>query len=643
VKFSATSQTTVNIFATLCCRGFRTSMSSSIQELSACRISSKSPSGCCIAVHRRLGSILCYTQLSDEVNRFEIFRRDGLEIENSWIIVGDCELTTRKVKSTVVAGLSVESLCSFSVIISKNNETSVLFLDALNCSLVSTCDLSSTVPPLAADIDQSRKELLIGFACGMLVSYALRQQDKQKTNLSESGSTEKEKKKNIQTIRRKQVKIQNILGLELAEQFTICQIAHSEMTGAVFVLSVEGSLCCLETSSLALLWVMKGSHFLYLPVFLWVDRFGSDFILLCSNTTNDKERDKVINQNQNLCHTDTKALTDILEYWKPPKNQEDVRKGLFQRVQLPTNGTITAVSVETIHPDIGTVIITVSDNKMQLFLKNGSNDSLTIESTIILSDAEQKTESVINAEYTKKEKSAPSKTFRGVSTLIESSFSLPDCPVVFLSARNDEVKCVALHIPSEMDLLNKRKSLFVLAAKSEITSLPEPSNKYNGHEGFILKSRLANYDHISEHFHGKFGFDSGTKIPFFESNRNNVLLTSLSCSSDYQSLNGINAPSIYGNSFTDDSENHKGVGIREENSRTFEESSLASSLTPYDISSPNPPESAPQISSQSHTKLTKKSPPRAQVNIVPGILGLSLVRTFGTDIDDTLNTDRSHE
>jgi hypothetical protein len=611
-------------------------MSSSLQELSACRISSKSPS-CCIAVHRRLGSILCHAQLSDEVNRFEILRRDGMEIENCWTVVGDCESTSRKLKSTVVAGLSVESLRAFSVIVSKNNETSVLFLDAINCSVASICDLSSTVPPLAADIDQSRKELLMGFTCGMLVSYALRQQDKQNTNLSESGNPDKERKKSIQTILRKQVKIQHTLGLELAEQFTICQIAHSEIAGAVFVLSAEGSLCCLETSSLTLLWVLKRTQFLYLPSFIWVDRFGSDFILLCCSTDKEKEKEKASNQN----HSDAGGETDILEYWKPPKNQEDMRKGLFQRVPLPTHGTVTAVSVETIHPDFGTVIITVSGNRMQLFLKNGSNNSLTIESTIILSDAEQKAEYVNTAEYTQKEKIAPSKKFRGASTFIESAFSLSDCPVIFLSARNDEIKSVALHLPSEMDLLNRRKSLFVLGAKSEIRSLPRPSLKSNEYEDFMVKSRIANYDHITEQFHGKFGYVSG--VPFLETNRKNVLLSSLSCSSDYHSLNGTNAPSIYGSSFTDDSETYSGLGVREENSSTFEESSLASSLTPYNICTPNPPELAPQSSSKSWNKSITKSPTRAQVKTVPAILGFSQVRTFGTDIDDTLNTDRSHE
>ena len=626
-------------------------MSSSLQELSACRISLNSSSGCCRAVHRRLGSILCYTQLSDEINRFEIFRRDGMECENSWIVSGDCELTSRKVKSTVMAGLSVESLCAFLVILTKNNETTVLFLDALNCSVVSTSDLSSTVPPLAADIDQCRKELLVGFTCGMLVSYALRQQDKQKTNLSESGTTEKEKKKSTHAILRKQVKIQHILGLEVTEQFTICQIAHSEVTGAVFVLSVEGSLCCLETSSLMLLWVMKRTHFQYSPSYLWVDRFGSDFIMLCSNPDKDrdKDEDKVRNQNQNQNqnHSDAEEASDILEYWKPPKNQEDVRKGLFQRVQVPTQGTVTAVSVETIHPDFSTVIITVSDNKMQLLLKNGNNDSLTVESTIILSDAEQKIETVNSAEYTKIKANTPSKYFRGVSTFIGSSFSLPDCPVIFLSALNDEVKSVALHLPSEMDSLNKRKSLFVLAAKSEVTLLPKPSRKNNELEDFMVKSRLASCDNNSEHFHGKFGLDSGTKIPFYEANRENIPYNSLSCCSDYHSLNGINAPSIYGNSFTDDSENYKDVGVREENSRTFDESSLASSLTPYNISSPNLTVSAPQTNSQIRKKLitkTKSPPrPRAEEKKIPSILGLSLIRTFGTDIDDTLNTERSHE
>lgn len=614
-------------------------MSSSLQELSSCRILLKSSSGRCIAVHRRLGSILCYTQISDEFNRFEICRCDDLQVESSRKVEGDCVLTSGKAKSTVVAGLSIESLCAFSVIISTNNETLVFYLDALNCSAISQSDLSSTTPPLAADIDQCRKELLIGYTCGTLVSYAIRQQDKPKTNLSESGIIEKERKKSVQTILRKQVKIQHVLGLELAEQFTICQIAHSEITGAVFVLSAEGSLGCLETSSLNLLWVIKRTHFQYLPSYLWVDRFGSDFILLCCTPNNDK--DKAKNQKQNQGHSDSDGTPNILEYWKSPKNQEDVRKGLFQRVQLPTHETVTAVSVETIHPNFSTVIITVSDNRVQLFLMNGR--SVSLESTIILSDAERKRETGNSAESTKKEKNRQLKNLRFVSTFIESIFSLPDCPAIFLFAQNDSVKSVALHLPSEMDLLNRRKSLFVLAAKSEITSLPKPTKQNIEYEDFLVKSMPVSYDHISNHIHGKFVTDSGSKIPSVGSNRNNVLLKSLSCSSDYHSLNGFDAPSIYGNSFTDDSENYRSIGVSQENSRIFEEYSLASSLTPYNISSPKLPEFAPQTCNQSRNKLITNSSTRAEERRIPAVLGISLVRTFGTDIDDTLYTARSQE
>ena len=149
-----------------------------------------------------------------------MFCREGIDVEGSWRNQGSWEIPQNKSRSIVVSSVAIETMGAFSVILLRDNETSVLFLDSLNCSFISLVDLSSVVQPLCAGIDQNRKELLIGFTCGVLLSFAVRLHFDPIVSDSSLTGMMKKNQKTVQIVCRKQIKIRQSLGLDLLEPFT---------------------------------------------------------------------------------------------------------------------------------------------------------------------------------------------------------------------------------------------------------------------------------------------------------------------------------------------------------------------------------------------------------------------------------------
>ena len=518
-------------------------MSINLQQQTPVRVELKTGSGESIAIHRALGSILFYSPTEGDGGTFEIFRREGIEIEGNWVKTGSWDLPPNQDKCVIISAAGVETMGAFLVVLLINKEASVLFLDALNCMFISISELSSTVLPVCADIDQNRKELLLGFTRGVLVSFAIRQQNNPNiaSNIKKIKINENCSHKIIQTLSRKQVKINQVLGSRFQnEVFSISQIAHSDITGGVFILSEEGSICCLETSSLVCLFLINSNLFKYIPVFLWVDKYGSDFIVLCSKNGNSKKQTEIKKDEDDV---------QLLEYWKIPINYDDAKKGLFNRLQLPVHGQLTALVIETIHPDLSTMIITVTNkNQIQLFLNNEKDGTITVDSSMFLSKNDMLTETEKSYQNPNQNKSInhyqsndftnysnnnyddsnyndynnkTSGHFRGVSTFIESTFSLPDCPVIFLSCKNKNITTVALHVPTLSDILNRRKCLFIAASKVEISVLPKKIKINDEIEDFLEKFHEQNS--LSNLFSPSALIGTGTRSGILLKNSNSKL------------------------------------------------------------------------------------------------------------------------
>lgn len=153
-------------------------MTTILQQLVCNNTNTQPPKGQSIAIHRRLGTVLYYSNHNHTTN-FEIFRRDGLDIECLWVKKGSWTLpikennennnemnNERKNESNenndrkvcrLISTIAIESMNAFLIVLLINNDTSVLFLDALNCSFISVSELSSQLLPVCADFDQVRK------------------------------------------------------------------------------------------------------------------------------------------------------------------------------------------------------------------------------------------------------------------------------------------------------------------------------------------------------------------------------------------------------------------------------------------------------------------------------------------------------
>ena len=67
-------------------------MSINLQQQAPVRVELKTGSGESIAIHRALGSILFYSPTEGDGGTFEIFRREGIEIEGNWVKTGSWDL-----------------------------------------------------------------------------------------------------------------------------------------------------------------------------------------------------------------------------------------------------------------------------------------------------------------------------------------------------------------------------------------------------------------------------------------------------------------------------------------------------------------------------------------------------------------------
>lgn len=497
----------------------------SLQQIASPKIKLETTTGQSIAIHRRLGSILFHGR--DGI--FETFQREGIESDSSWRRSGKWYLpfcsSSNNVKSNtandnqnrndykIISSESIEAMNAFLIVLILNGEASLLFLNASNCSLVCISDIKSVSQPICADIDQKRKELLIGFTDGSLVSFAMRLQqninmksdndsstNQDVHNDSTANNNQKSTQKIVQTILRKQANINQILGLDIEDKFSLFQIVHSNITGVSLILSSEGNICCLETSTLKFLWILKRNLFKFCPIYLWMDQFGSDFVVLCRNVTDLKNKFNDSNDSG-----DDQPETQILEYWKPPRNNIDAQNGLFNRLELPITSKLNSLTIETIHPDLNVMIMTISDNDhIQLFSEDEKDGSLLIECSMYLKELQKETiiqpnmEIIIQPNIIDDHKTnniEPEDLYHnslGLSFFINSSSSLPDCPVILLSTYDNNIDIIALHIPTLSDILNKRKCMFILASQIEIKNQPMMRMKNTKLDEFVIRNQQTN-------------------------------------------------------------------------------------------------------------------------------------------------------
>ena len=318
-----------------------------------------------VAIHRRLKTILSFDAPDF---RFDVFEAGGIDIDQKWSKIGSFYLPESLKQAKVVVSLTIESLDSFLLVLLKDNITFVLFLDAKNGDFIAISELSSDVIPICADMDQNTRELHMGFSKGIFVSFTLRLtaptgNRNNNAAASNQGGLFPPSKKTIQTISRKQSKMRQLLASSLGdtEKFTFHQITHSDVINVALFLSEQGSITCVDSTDHEVLWIVRRDSFVRHPVWLWMDKFGSDFCVLC------------------LDPHDTLAEGETLEYWRPPIDYTSMQGGEFQRVQLPLTDTLVGLAMETLHPGLDLVVmcVTVNDH-VQCFRSDDKLGGMTL-------------------------------------------------------------------------------------------------------------------------------------------------------------------------------------------------------------------------------------------------------------------------
>lgn len=242
---------------------------------------------------------------SSEHNTFRCSKFRDEDINSSLNIIWEFQFESH---FSILQVLGWESEDSFLLITASNSSYNAFVIDIPN-KAVFAVSLNNLRSFSVSDIDQFRKDLVIGTRSGKLMSYSLRCSD---TKISHS----------FQAIARQKVQLSS------GEDIGILDLKNQDLVGITVVLT-PASVHGFDTGTLEEVWSVPCSRFLYPPTSIFVDKFSSDFLVCCH---------------------DSDAKVDTLEFWTPPRTLSLINTGSgpFYRASLPINERILAVWIETI-------------------------------------------------------------------------------------------------------------------------------------------------------------------------------------------------------------------------------------------------------------------------------------------------------
>lgn len=249
---------------------------------------------------------------------------------NSWRVCGEWEVLSGY---KILSAHSLESNNCFMAILVNNKSTRCAFLD-LSCKLINIFNLEPGIGVVAADVDQRRKDLILVTSNRLLKSFSIRLVNSYKSGIGER-ITE------FHVILRYQVKLYEHVSSPAR------QVSYQEVPQTFLVLASSGDISCWDSASLEILWQIDASRFMTTPQRLAVDRFGSDFVVLCAAKTEGVSR---------------------LEFWSPPKTFAEGNAQSFQRFEVPLKGSVLSCNLETVGGKYGTLLMVILNNrKAQLY------------------------------------------------------------------------------------------------------------------------------------------------------------------------------------------------------------------------------------------------------------------------------------
>lgn len=229
--------------------------------------------------------------------------------DEKWSIIGKFTLSdNRSIRKIVdIAALEAFDLFVF-LVIDFFGASSILFYDLSGCLIFST-GMGKLSDPVCFNIDQRRRELLIGVKSGRILCYFINtiksSNNAVSSNLGEDPTNFRLspakgfKKTRIISAKRSRPSFQMTMRAKAWVPASIgkhaAQLESVDLLGFFLVLSDEGGIACFNSSLFEVIYLIPSERFALTPTKIWSDKFGSDFVVLCKNA------DKT---------------AEVLEYWR---------------------------------------------------------------------------------------------------------------------------------------------------------------------------------------------------------------------------------------------------------------------------------------------------------------------------------------
>jgi hypothetical protein len=349
-----------------------------------------------VCKHRRSSSMLVYgkgrkqslssidkslvtTPTTKIPNRFEIAAYNNLKDE--WNIVSEYIPATTITR--VIGVSSFEAYNAFVLLVKDNTLTCHLLIINLLGQLQIDYKILLNIgeEPLCFDIDQQRREILIGFLHSpiILCYYTSLEQ-----NLIENN-------KIVITLRRKFKMINNMGNYPV-------DIKTVDLLGFSLVLSDSGNIICFDSSRFDIIYILESTLFIFKPVRLWTDRFGSCFVVqlearptcvigidgtVISSSSSDSGSGGIVGVGN--INTSNDGGDQQIEIWSPPDTYAACDSGLFGRVVIPLQGTLLGLTIETIRSDRIDTLLFILTSRLRVYLwKPNHNGKIYLECMLAL-------------------------------------------------------------------------------------------------------------------------------------------------------------------------------------------------------------------------------------------------------------------
>ena len=409
-----------------------------------------------VATHRRSLTLVSYSRDTDNsYGKIDLFRNTTTRVKDihchshkslmPWNQVGTFVIP-RLVsggEQRFICALPFECYNSIAVLISTPKGAVLIFID-LYGRLITKITLLNVSNVIAADVDQNRKEMIVACADGVLVSYAIRlvkaQEiivDRNKERVTKPHDEWAVLDGVFQAINRKTGRVPSEGGHHAV------QILTQDVGGQSLILTNKYHIICIDSSVFTLLWIVSKDCFARKPVHLFVDKFGSDFLVLCEEVSESGSK-------------------RTLEYWTVPKTYALSDANRFERAVIPLSGNLVAASIESVNKYLGTSIIVATSNRHVQLWSIGEPEGVRLEADLILSgqvgtfDQSKLDERISSPFYSS-----------GLASFVGSVHAF-QCPVSVICTSGMDMVLIEVHTPTIDDIAYHKKLLDVMLDQYQV-------------------------------------------------------------------------------------------------------------------------------------------------------------------------------